>query len=129
MEPEEIRKTETCLGRECLKAAFNVPHPASKVNPSDKRTVPIYIEVVKNGVEDTEIRIRFNRFKVGNLDTLLALKSEELKKAMHEGRFAGYVPLIPTEYERQLIEDYRHDESGPLSAPPLGEYQEDNEDE
>ena len=110
MEPEEIRKTETCLGRECLKAVFNVPHPASKVNHSDKRTVPVYIDVVKCGIEETEIRIRFNRFKVGNLDTLLALKSEELKKAMHEGRFAGYVPLIPTEYERKLIEDYRHDE-------------------
>ena len=107
MEPTEIRKTETSLGRECLKTSFDVPHPASKVNPSDKRTVPIYIEVVKSGIEETEI---LNRFKVGNLDTLLALKSEELKKAMHEGRFAGYVPLIPTEYEKQSLEDYRHDE-------------------
>ena len=110
MEPEEIRKTETCLGRECLKTSFDVPHPASKHNHSDKRTVPVYIDVVKSGAEDTEIRIRFNRFKVGSADALLALKSEELKKAMHEGRFAGYVPLIPTEYERQLLEDYRHDE-------------------
>jgi len=110
MEPEEIRKTETCLGRECLKAVFNVPHPASKQNHSDKRTVPVYIDVVKSGIEDTEIRIRFNRFKVGEFDTLLELKSEELKKAMEKGRFAGAIPLIPTEYERKLIEDYRHDE-------------------
>ena len=110
MEPTEIRKTETCLGHECLKATFNVPHPASRVNPQDRRTVPVYIEVVKSGVEETEIRIRFNRFKVGLPDALQTLESENLKKAMREGRFAGYVPLIPTEYERKLIEDYRHDE-------------------
>ena len=29
---------------------------------------------------------------------------------MRENRFAGNIPLIPTEYERMLIEDYRHDE-------------------
>ena len=110
MEPTEIRKTETCLCCECLKTSFDVPHPASKHNHSDKRTVPVYIDVVKSGAEDTEIRISFNRFKVGSADALLALKSEELKKAMHEGRFAGYVPLIPTEYEKLLLEDYRHDE-------------------
>jgi len=110
MEPEEIRKTETCLGRECLKAVFNVPHPASKQNHSDKRTVPVYIDVVKSGIEDTEIRIRFNRFKVGRPVALETLGSEILNNAMLKERFAGEIPLIPTEYERMLIEDYRHDE-------------------
>ena len=106
MEPTEIRKTETCLGRECLKAVFNVPHPASKHNHSDKRTVPVYIDVVKSGIEETEI----HRYKMGCSDALQTLESENLKKAMREGRFAGDIPLIPTEYERMLIEDYRHDE-------------------
>ena len=110
MEPEEIRKTETCLDHECLKATFNVPHPASKHNHSDKRTVPVYIDVVKCGAVDTEIRIRFNRFKVGTLDMLSALKCERLWTTMCEDGFAGFAPLIPTEYERMLIEDYRHDE-------------------
>ena len=110
MEPEEIRKTETCLGRECLKTSFDVPHPASKQNHSDKRTVPVYIDVVKSGIEETEIRIRFNRFKVGTLDMLSALKCERLWTTMCEDGFAGFAPLIPTEYERKLIEDYRHDE-------------------
>jgi|GEM_PF-3802737 hypothetical protein len=110
MEPEEIRKTETCLGCECLKTSFDVPHPASKQNHSDKRTVPVYIEVVKSGIEETEIRIRFNRFKVGRPVALETLGSEILKKAMREGRFAGDIPLIPTEYEKQSLEDYRHDE-------------------
>ncbi len=110
MEPEEIRKTETCLGRECLKTSFNVPHPASKHNHSDKRMVPVYIDVVKCGAEDTEIRIRFNRYKVGRPVALKTLKSKSLKKAMRENRFAGNIPLIPTEYEKLLLEDYRHDE-------------------
>ena len=110
MEPEEIRKTETCLGRECLKTSFDVPHPASKQNHSDKRTVPVYIDVVKSGIEETEIRIRFNRYGVGCSDALQTLESENLKNAMRENRFAGEIPLIPTEYERKLIEDYRHDE-------------------
>ena len=110
MEPEEIRKTETSLGHECLKTSFDVPHPASKHDHSDKRTVPVYIEVVKSGIEETEIRIRFNRYEVGLPDAQQTLESENLKKAMREKRFAGEIPLIPTEYERKLIEDYRHDE-------------------
>ena len=110
MEPIEIRKTETCLGRECLKTSFDVPHPASKHDHSDKRTVPVYIDVVKSGIEETEIRIRFNRYKIGCSDALKTLKSKSLKKAMREIRFVGEIPLIPTEYERMLIEDYRHDE-------------------
>ena len=110
MEPAEIRKTETCLGRECLTTSFDVPHPASKHDHSDKRTVPVYIEVVKSGIEETEIRIRFNRYEVGCSDALKTLESENLKNAMREGRFAGDTPLIPTEYEKQSLEDYRHDE-------------------
>lgn len=110
MKLDEIRKTETCLGHECLKATFSIPHPASMYDPTDKRRIYIYFEAVKTGVEETEIRIRFDRFQSGLMDVLLALKDENLILAMRKDRFAGYVPLIQTPYESQLIHDYRHDE-------------------
>lgn len=126
----EIRKTETYLGHECLKAMFSFPHPASLYDPTDKRRCYAFIEVIKDGVEDTKINIIFNRFNMGLLDVLLALKNENLISAMREDRFAGYVPLIQTPYESQLIYDYRHDEAhAPNNEEPQSAEEDENEEE
>lgn len=130
MKLEEIKFTETCLGHECLKATFSLPHPATKVNPKETRHIPIFVEVVKTGVEDTELRVRFDRFEAGLLDALLALNDHMLKAVINEGRFAGYVPLIQTPYESQLIYDYRHDEAhAPNNEESQTEEENENEEE
>lgn len=110
MKLDEIRKTTTCTDKECLKATFSFPHPASMYDPTDKRRNYVFVEVIKSSVEDTEVRISFDRFQIGFLDVMLAMRDENLILAMSKERMAGFVPLIQTPHESQLIYDHRHDE-------------------
>lgn len=91
-------------------ATFDVPIPAGRFDITDKRTAPMFIGVEKIGVEDTEIRIRFNRFQLGLMDARLALTDKHFVRILTEERFVGYIQLVPTPYESSLIYDHHHDE-------------------
>lgn len=107
---ENFRLTETCLGHQCLTGHFSLPHPASEFNPMERRTVPVFFDVVKKNTKDTEIRIRFNRYEVGNTDIIACLKDITFRILMDNNRFLGWVPFVPTLFEQKLIEDRTHDE-------------------
>ena len=126
MKLDEIKKTETCLGHECLEATFSFPHPASKYDPTEKRRNYVFFEAVKTGVEETEIRIRFNRFEMGLLDVRLMMLNDTLERALRNNRFANYMPLIPSYYEKCIIADFKHKEK---NAPNNEEPQTEEEDE
>jgi len=109
---ENIRETQTSLERDCIVASLSVPHPAAQFDTTDKRTVPIFIDVVKSEVEETEIRIRFNRFEVSLISVLNAIANEKLTEMLFINRYLGLAgPLNQNEYEKNLIYDYKHDEN------------------
>lgn len=108
---ENIRKTETAADNECLVADFSLPHPARRYDTSDLRRVPIRVQVTKDGVEGTEIRVNFNRFEVSWLDAIEVLSMARLTSVAVMHRFTGFIlPLTPTKYEADLIWDREHDE-------------------
>jgi hypothetical protein len=108
---ENIRKTTTSLDNECLVADFSFPHPARRFDPMDRRRVPVRVQVTKEGVEETEVRISFNRFEVSLLDALACMCNVKLTHEVTLHRFADFsLPLIPTKYEMDLIWDNKHDE-------------------
>ena len=108
---ENIRETQTSLERDSIVATLSAPHPAAQFDPTDKRRANIYVDVVKSEVEETEIRIRFNRFELSLINVLNAIANEKLTEMLFIMRYLGLAcPLIQNEYEKTLIYDYKHDE-------------------
>lgn len=72
----------------------------------------IKVEAWKGGYckKGGRITITFERFKHTQEQVRAALQSEEFWNQVHNLRICGRLPLEPTQFEKQMIEDHQHDE-------------------
>lgn len=74
------------------------------------------------GTLSGEIKISYDTSTMCMLDIVDALSDKRFRKHLEELRIIGSgMPIELTEAEKMMIYDHKHDEEGPLPAPPLGE--------